>query len=376
MQHPPRRATLVAALLALQALLAPTTPAQDYRDREASPFADQMDSRRYRPPGGAQMGVRVRNLDTGVELTQVFPGSPAERAGLQTGDRIVTVGGYQVGYVDDKLYDLSDEVARRVNQNGIVRAVALQQRTGRLGIYDIPVGSAAQLPGVPPVPVWGVATLSGVISHEPALRVPFGTTLEVRLIQEGINGAPDITITEARQDNFPGFPASYNLSYNKTQITPGVRYYAEARLIQATRIIAMTNQRVYVFNPLIPNRLDLTVTSSAPNPAAQDATAVISNWYRQYLGREADPAGLNAHLLSLQAGRPLRDVQTTLLASNEFYDRCRNNPTVFVSQLYFLVLNRQPTQQDLNFWTERLRKVRNNRAQLVREFLIQAFGNG
>ena len=69
-------------------------------------------------------------------------------------------------------------------------------------------------------------------------------------------------------------------------------------------------------------------------------------------------------------------MQTTLLASNEFYDRCRNNPTVFVSQLYFLVLNRQPTQQDLNFWTERLRKVRNNRAQLVREFLIQAFGNG
>jgi hypothetical protein len=49
---------------------------------------------------------------------------------------------------------------------------------------------------------------------------------------------------------------------------------------------------------------------------------------------------------------------------------------MFVQQLYFLVLNRQPTPQDVNFWTDRLRKVKNNRVQLVREFLTQAFGNG
>ena len=373
MTHPLHRAPLVAALLAS---LVPLTTAQDYRDREATPLADQMESRRYRPPGGTQMGVRVRNLDTGVELTQVFPGSPAERAGLQPGDRIITVGGYQVGYVGDKLYDLSDEVARRANQNGIVRAVSLQQRTGRLVIHDVPVGSAAQPPGVPGAPVWGVATLSGVINHDPPIRVLPGTTLEVRLYREGVGGAPDTTVTEARQENFPGFPGSFNLSYNKTQIEPGCRYFAEARLIQGARILSMTNQRVYVFNPLIPNRVDLSMTPVAPNPNGQDATTLIANWYRQYLGREPDPAGFSAHLEAVRLGRPLRDVQTTLLSSNEFFDRCRNNPTVFVSQLYFLALNRQPSQQDLNFWTERLRKVKNNRVQLVREFLSQAFGNG
>jgi uncharacterized lipoprotein YbaY len=375
---------LAATCMVLAA--APPAHAQDLRDRDNNGIPDEMESRRYRPGGGQQMGVRVRNLDTGVELTQVFGGSPAARAGLQPGDRIVSVGGYQVGYVGNKLYDLADEAGQRVGPNGIVRVLALQQRTGQLVNFDVPVGSGnTPVPPVvgpggvivppPPGPGWGQAVLTGTIQSETPVRVPPGSTIQVRLVQEGINGAPDVVVTEATQPNFPGFPANYTLTYNRSQITPGTRYFAEARLLLGPQVLCATNQRYWVFGANPNTRLDLTVTPTATNPN-QNAVEIIANWYRQYLGREADPAGLNAHVLALQSGRSLREVQTTLLSSNEFFDRCRNNPQMFVQQLYFLVLNRQPTPQDVNFWTDRLRKVKNNRVQLVREFLTQALGNG
>jgi uncharacterized lipoprotein YbaY len=374
--------TPLCRLLAACLLLCPAASAQDLRDRDNNGIPDQMETRRYRPGGGVQMGVRVRNLDTGVELTQVFPGSPAARAGLLPGDRIVSIGGYQVGYVGNSLYDLADEVGRRVGPDGNVRALTLQQRTGQLVNVEVPVGpgNAPLPPGgggtpVPPVPGWGQSVLTGTIQPDTPVRVPPGCTISVRLIQEGINGAPDVVVTEATQPNFPGFPANYTLTYNRSQIIPGLRYFAEARLLLGPQVLCATNQRFWVFGSTGVTRLDLTVTPTAANPN-QNAVEIIANWYRQYLGREADPAGLNAHVLALQSGRPLREVQTTLLSSNEFFDRCRNNPQLFVQQLYFLVLNRQPTQQDVNFWTDRLRKVKNNRVQLVREFLTQAFGNG
>lgn len=98
----------------------------------------------------------------------------------------------------------------------------------------------------------------------------------------------------------------------------------------------------------------------------------IDTWYRQYLGREADPAGIQAHIQGLQTGQNLIDVRTSILSSNEFYDRCRNNQQVFMYQLYFLVLDRQPVPRDVEFWLNRLQILKGNRSSLVREFLIQA----
>jgi S1-C subfamily serine protease len=53
-------------------------------------------------------------------VTRVAPDSPAARHGLERGDRIVSVGGYQVGYVGDLLYPLGYEVRRQADGRGEV----------------------------------------------------------------------------------------------------------------------------------------------------------------------------------------------------------------------------------------------------------------
>ena len=59
-------------------------------------------------PNSWRLGVAIQNVDTGVVLTDVEAGMPAQQAGLETGDIIVNVGGFQVGYVKGALFDLGD----------------------------------------------------------------------------------------------------------------------------------------------------------------------------------------------------------------------------------------------------------------------------
>lgn len=76
---------------------------------------------RWVPPrGDGKLGVWAHNTDSGVVITRVARGSAAERIGLERGDRIVSVGGYQVGYVGDLLYPLGFELRRHADSRGDV----------------------------------------------------------------------------------------------------------------------------------------------------------------------------------------------------------------------------------------------------------------
>ena len=46
--------------------------------------------------GRAYLGIMYQEDAMGVRIVQVFPGSPAEKAGLEIGDLIVTANGYPV----------------------------------------------------------------------------------------------------------------------------------------------------------------------------------------------------------------------------------------------------------------------------------------
>ncbi len=61
-----------------------------------------------------QLGVVLENTTTGVVIQSVLPGSIAEANGLGVGDVIVAVSGYQVGIVNDKVYDAVDEIQKRM----------------------------------------------------------------------------------------------------------------------------------------------------------------------------------------------------------------------------------------------------------------------
>lgn len=76
---------------------------------------------RWRPPQGDwKLGVWAYNTESGVVVTRVAPNSAAARQGLEPGDRIVNVGGYQVGYVGELLYPLGFELRRQADSGGQV----------------------------------------------------------------------------------------------------------------------------------------------------------------------------------------------------------------------------------------------------------------
>jgi predicted metalloprotease with PDZ domain len=83
------------------------------------------------------LGVFAYNTPTGVIITRVTPYGPASRAGLEPGDRIATVGGYQVGHVNHSLYPLGDELQLRADSQGRVRLLVQNQHDGELLNMDV-----------------------------------------------------------------------------------------------------------------------------------------------------------------------------------------------------------------------------------------------
>jgi len=95
---------------------------------------------RWRPPhGNWKLGVWAYNTDSGVVVTRVAPGSPAEQRGLERGDRIVSVGGYQVGYVGELLYPLGYELRRQADGRGEVLLLVQNVRNKELVNLTVPL---------------------------------------------------------------------------------------------------------------------------------------------------------------------------------------------------------------------------------------------
>jgi S1-C subfamily serine protease len=99
---------------------------------EAAPRLKEFAPRFVPPRGEWRLGVWAYNTDTGVVITRVVPGSAAERQGLERGDRIVAVGGYQVGYVGDLLYPLGYELQRQAGRRGKVLLLVQNVRNDEL----------------------------------------------------------------------------------------------------------------------------------------------------------------------------------------------------------------------------------------------------
>ena len=99
--------------------------AAEARTKEFSP--------RWVPPRGEwKLGVWGFNTDSGVVITRVAAGSAAERQGLEAGDKIVNVGGYQVGHMGDWLYPLGYELQQQAGRRGEVLLLVQNVRGSEL----------------------------------------------------------------------------------------------------------------------------------------------------------------------------------------------------------------------------------------------------
>jgi serine protease Do len=77
------------------------------------------------------MGVRIAGKDNEVLVEGVTPGSPAEKAGILPGDRILSFDGQPVSEVSDVFLRVrekkeGDEAAVAVRRNGVERSVRVK----------------------------------------------------------------------------------------------------------------------------------------------------------------------------------------------------------------------------------------------------------
>ena len=101
------------------------------------------------PRGDWKLGVWGYNSDSGVVVTRVAADSAASRLGIEPGDKIVTVGGYQVGYVGDLLYPLGFELQRQAGSRGEVLLLVQNVRNRELQSLSVQLDR----PGRPPRPL-------------------------------------------------------------------------------------------------------------------------------------------------------------------------------------------------------------------------------
>ena len=111
---------------------------QGARDRHADLSPEGAPALRLRTrPQQWMLGVRVAYLDTGARVTHVFPGTPAWRVGLEPRDVIVSIDGYQIGYVNRQFYEISTELNYRAGRTGWVRLLVQNCRNDQLVNIDV-----------------------------------------------------------------------------------------------------------------------------------------------------------------------------------------------------------------------------------------------
>ncbi|MCC9645089.1 PDZ domain-containing protein [Rhodopirellula sp. JC740] len=89
------------------------------------------------PPGIWYLGVFGKYGDRGLLLTEVHASTPAARAGLEPGDRLLTVNGHQVGDRPGGRLNLDDALQRYSGRSGWVRLLVQDHRTQRLINVDV-----------------------------------------------------------------------------------------------------------------------------------------------------------------------------------------------------------------------------------------------
>jgi hypothetical protein len=101
-----------------------------------------------------------------------------------------------------------------------------------------------------------------------------------------------------------------------------------------------------------------------------DEVGLVNSWYRQYLGRDADPSGVVTWARALHCAGP-EATQAGILASEEYYCRAGHTPEGFVSSLYADVLGRRACDHEVRDWVQRLCHC-SGRERLALDFLTAA----
>ena len=367
-----RISAVLSNVLRLSVLLAFLTgekpvAAQESRDRDSgpaqsTPVGAEAQSR-YLPPGGQpsgtyKLGITPRNTDTGVQILQVAAGSVAQRSGLEPNDVIVNVAGYQVGLVGGRLYDIGDELAKRVDSRGRVSLLVRNSRDGKL--INVPVQFTSSL--------W---TISGEIATSDRVNPGPNAVVTVRLLdvtrpQWSTNAIAEVSFSAQGR-----WPLAYRMDFDPSLLKSGHQYAMEAKVVERGLILMQTIPASKVNLNTNSTRSNLKLISTGVRPTGNNLSpsAQIGQWYQQYLGRAASPREISAWESDLKSGGSLQKVQASLLSSSEFYDQQNDNPERFVNEVYTAVEGTPPSPELNQSLRSDLEKKPSSRQQLVLDLL-------
>src|SRR5262245_48933433 len=312
-----RQCRHILLLLTSTAVLLAGAPAvgQDFCERDnPSVGANRILPQPDYPANKWRLGVQVRNLETGVLITAVADGSPAAAAGLQVGDTVVNVAGYQVGYVNGRLYDIADELARRVDAQGRV-TLLIFSRDSRLASLVVGFGGG-QLPQVG-------ARIDGTVTIDGSIKVDRNATMAVRLLDVTHPHWSNVVVAREAGPMLGRQSTGFRMLLGPDQVLPGHRYALDAQLYQPNGHYVSARQLVPDLVPGARLRYGLLVNGNLP---LVDPT----NWYRQHLNRAPTALELAAWREHLERGHTPEEIEAQILGSRESFDRHKGNNAEFV----------------------------------------------
>lgn len=312
-----------------------------------------------------RLGVYSTDTEAGVKIVEVVPNSPAFRVGLEPNDTIVTVNGFQVGFVAGEHFDTGKEFDRLADDDGNVLLLVRNQRNGQL--VNVPIQLESRF-----------SSLNGSIGYRERDQLPQDAVCTIELREVSRPNAPPIALS-SKTIPIRQIPIPFRLEYDPADIVARRNYFLHATITSGNRQLYTTTQSYQVLNGTTPTNQQIAMTV---DPIVATGTQVTSRdqqleeilrLYQAYLQR--DPRQTEYEVLSsrLERGQSLRDVQLDLLSGNEYYFRCEADNRQFVNQLHQEFLRRPAQQAEMDYWLGRMDQHGGLRREVAREFL-QAVG--
>jgi len=311
-----------------------------------------------------RLGVYSKDTETGVRIEDIVPGLAADRAGLERGDVIVSVNGFQVGFVKGSLYDCATEFERNADSNGWVTLLVQNNRDRTL--INLPVQLDSRM-----------SRIQGSLAFQNGQNLPRGAVVVVQLQEQIRPNSTPVTFATKEIRDFNRYPIPFEIDYDPAHVTHQGNYILHASVVSNGREIYRTNQQYPVLRN--PNQVNQHVSMScspvsnihqtgsvAYGETAQ--TAQIVKWFNEYLGRQPSDRELTVWLDAIRQGYPMHQVQLELLAHTQFFNRCNRNKETYIDQVHQLLIGRRPNADEMYYWTQRYDAQNGIRRDLAREF--------
>jgi uncharacterized lipoprotein YbaY len=309
------------------------------------------------------LGVRGDSTETGFLISQVTPGSAADRARLQAGDVIVTVEGFQVGQVAGRLFDLTQEINRRADTSGAVRLLMQDGQTGRLASVRVQLDGHTHL-------LTGTIIAPQILPPDAIVTVQVDNVTRPHMVVR--NGQQ--VLSGANQRNIP-----FQISYDPAYVAAADVYQVRATVSSGGRDVLYT-QPARVLTQGSPSNVQLRLeglvaTAGATSPGVAAGYVNYNEFdqrlvalYREYLGRDPTPVELAAsRVLGTNINNTLDRLPLKLMASQEYFDLARNDNDFWLTNVFGVIIGRTPNRDEIVQWRQRFAELRYSRTELLRQ---------